>query len=121
MRGEEVSAAYPGGDGSSWCRLPHAVICTARDAPPTPPALTGLRRSLAVNTRRLIDAGAFTPCPASPDSASPHPHTPPQRRHHPQTSNPPEVLLRPAAERPTPGPAPAPVTGTDRGRRPTGG
>lgn len=60
--------AYPGGDGSSWCRLPHAVVCPARDTPPTPPELTGLRRSLAVNTRRLIDAGAFTPCPASPDS-----------------------------------------------------
>ncbi|MFJ8351689.1 DUF6083 domain-containing protein [Streptomyces sp. NPDC094153] len=63
--------AYPGGDGSSWCRLPHAVVCPARTAPPPPPELTGLRRSLSVNTRRLIDAGAFTPCPASPDSPAP--------------------------------------------------
>ncbi|MFF7772525.1 DUF6083 domain-containing protein [Streptomyces massasporeus] len=60
--------AYPGGDGSSWCRLPHAAVCPARDTPPPPPELMGLRRSLAVNTRRLIDAGAFTPCPASPGS-----------------------------------------------------
>lgn len=63
--------AYPGGDGSSWCRLPHAAVCPARDTPPTPPELTGLRRSLAVNTRRLIDADAFTPCPASPDRPAP--------------------------------------------------
>ncbi|MFF5044708.1 DUF6083 domain-containing protein [Streptomyces nigra] len=56
--------AYPGGDGSSWCRLPHAVVCPDRDV--SPPELTGLRRALAVNTRRLIDAGAFTPRPDSP-------------------------------------------------------
>ncbi|MFI0234936.1 DUF6083 domain-containing protein, partial [Streptomyces sp. NPDC017086] len=65
--------AYPAGDGSSWCRLPHAVVCPARDAPPAPPELAGLRRSLAVNTRRLIDAGAFTPPPTSPDSPAPQP------------------------------------------------
>nr|WP_241844870.1 DUF6083 domain-containing protein [Streptomyces silvensis] len=63
--------AYPGGDGSSWCRLPHAVVCPTRDTPPPPPELTGLCRSLAVNTRRLIDAGAFTPPLASPDSPAP--------------------------------------------------
>ncbi|MFF4795076.1 DUF6083 domain-containing protein [Streptomyces sp. NPDC001276] len=60
--------AYPGGDGSGWCHLPHAAVCPARDTPPPSPELMGLRRSLAVNTRRLIDAGAFTPCPASPGS-----------------------------------------------------
>ncbi|MFJ4836202.1 DUF6083 domain-containing protein [Streptomyces sp. NPDC088747] len=54
-------AAYPARDGSSWCRLPHAAVCPARDAAPVPAELAGLRRSLAVNTRRLIDAGAFTP------------------------------------------------------------
>lgn len=53
--------AHPAGDGSSWCRLPHAVVCPASDTPPTPTELAGLRRSLAVNTRRLIDAGAFNP------------------------------------------------------------
>ncbi|MGW1002052.1 DUF6083 domain-containing protein [Streptomyces sp. NPDC002520] len=63
--------AYPAGDGSSWCRLPHAAVCPARDVPPPPPELAELRRSLAVNTRRLIDAGVFTPPPASLDSPAP--------------------------------------------------
>ncbi|MFB7575955.1 DUF6083 domain-containing protein [Streptomyces sp. NPDC056165] len=63
--------AYRGGDGSSWCRLPHAVICPAQDVPPALPGLAGLRRSLAVNTRRLIDAGAFAPPPASLDCPAP--------------------------------------------------
>ncbi|MFB7501198.1 DUF6083 domain-containing protein [Streptomyces sp. NPDC056161] len=63
--------AHPAGDGSSWCRLPHAVLCPARDAPPPPPGLAGLRRSLAVLSRRLIDAGIFTPPPASPPSQTP--------------------------------------------------
>jgi hypothetical protein len=65
--------AHPAEDGSSWCRLPHAVVCPARDTPATPPELAGLRRSLAVNTRRLIDAGVFTPPPASPDSPASQP------------------------------------------------
>ncbi|MET7574944.1 DUF6083 domain-containing protein [Streptomyces sp. NPDC005492] len=60
--------AYPAGDGSSWCRLPHAVVCPVREIPLACPELAGLRRSLAVNTRRLIDAGSFTPPPASPDA-----------------------------------------------------
>ncbi|NUQ99413.1 MAG: hypothetical protein HOY79_23620 [Streptomyces sp.] len=53
--------AHPAGDGSAWCRLAHAVVCPARDADATAvPALSSLRRVLAVNTRRLTDAGAFT-------------------------------------------------------------
>ncbi|AZQ32125.1 hypothetical protein EJ357_47595 [Streptomyces cyaneochromogenes] len=63
--------AHPAGDGSSWCRLPHAVVCPARDAHPTPPELAGLRRSLAVNSRRLIEAGAFAPPPPSPQAPAP--------------------------------------------------
>lgn len=54
--------AHPAGDGSSWCRVAHDMLCPARDTPPSPPKLAGLRRRLAVNTRRLTDAGAFTPC-----------------------------------------------------------
>jgi hypothetical protein len=65
--------AHPAGDGSSWCRLPHAVVCPARDTPPSPRELAGLRRSLAVRSRRLIDAGVFTPPPASPESPAPQP------------------------------------------------
>ncbi|MDQ0831430.1 hypothetical protein QF032_003274 [Streptomyces achromogenes] len=58
--------AHPAGDGTAWCRLAHAVVCPARDsASVVAPALTGLRRALAVNTRRLTDAGAFTPTPDS--------------------------------------------------------
>ncbi|WP_329258477.1 DUF6083 domain-containing protein [Streptomyces sp. NBC_01478] len=54
--------AYPAGDGSVWCRLAHAAVCPARDATSViAPALTGLRRALAVNTRRLTDTGAFIP------------------------------------------------------------
>jgi len=60
--------AHPAGDGSGWCRLPHAMVCPARDTNPAAPELTGLRRALAVNTRRLIDSGAFVPPPALPDT-----------------------------------------------------
>ncbi|MEU8352087.1 DUF6083 domain-containing protein [Streptomyces sp. NPDC048845] len=53
--------AHPHGDGSAWCRIPHAVLCPQR----TPicrisPLLESARRQLAVRTRRLIDSGAFT-------------------------------------------------------------
>ncbi|MFF8925701.1 DUF6083 domain-containing protein [Streptomyces longwoodensis] len=66
--------AHPAGDGSGWCRLAHAVICPARDARGLPSAsgLSGLRRALALHTRRLIDSGAFTPTVA-PDSPAPPP------------------------------------------------
>lgn len=53
--------AYPTGDGSSWCRLPHAALCPARDPQPALPHLSSLRRRMAAHTRRLIDAGSFTP------------------------------------------------------------
>ncbi|MEU0337683.1 DUF6083 domain-containing protein [Streptomyces bobili] len=59
--------AHPAGDGSAWCRLPHAVVCPARVAPPAP-ALASLRRALAINTRRLIDRGAFSP-PSAPSNS----------------------------------------------------
>lgn len=58
--------AHSAGDGTAWCRLAHAVVCPARDAPSViTAALTGLRRVLAVNTRRLTDAGAFIPTAVS--------------------------------------------------------
>lgn len=56
--------AYPAGDGSAWCRLPHAVLCPARDGEPPVPRLAVLRRRMAADTRRQIDAGTFTPGPA---------------------------------------------------------
>ncbi|MGW5768671.1 DUF6083 domain-containing protein [Streptomyces longwoodensis] len=55
--------AYPAGDGSRWCRLPHAAVCPAHDAGPACAGLSGLRRALSLSTRRLIDAGVFTPAP----------------------------------------------------------
>ncbi|MEH0524839.1 DUF6083 domain-containing protein [Streptomyces stelliscabiei] len=61
--------AHPAGDGSSWCRIPHALLCPARDTPAAA-ELGALRRALAVNTRRLIDAGTFVPPAAPPDGAA---------------------------------------------------
>ncbi|WP_249938705.1 DUF6083 domain-containing protein [Streptomyces mirabilis] len=62
--------AHPAGDGTAWCRLAHTVVCPARDAGAAiVPALTRLRRMLAVNTRRLTDAGVFTP--STPTDRSP--------------------------------------------------
>ncbi|MFJ9098664.1 DUF6083 domain-containing protein [Streptomyces sp. NPDC102405] len=60
--------AYPSGDGGAWCRLTHESICPAQDIDgPAASELTRLRRTLAVNTRRLVDAGQFTPAaPAGP-------------------------------------------------------
>ncbi|MEU3549444.1 DUF6083 domain-containing protein [Streptomyces longwoodensis] len=62
--------AYPAGDGSRWCRLPHTAVCPAHDADPACAGLSGLRRALSLTTRRLIDAGAFTPASA-PDHSMP--------------------------------------------------
>lgn len=58
--------AHPHGDGSPWCRIPHALLCPGS----TPTArinthLQAVRRHLAVRTRRLIDTGAFTLAPRS--------------------------------------------------------
>ncbi|MFI6438058.1 DUF6083 domain-containing protein [Streptomyces sp. NPDC050759] len=53
--------AHPAGDGSSWCRLAHEVLCPARPTPTAAPQLSGLRRSLALCTRRLLDTGVLAP------------------------------------------------------------
>lgn len=58
--------AHPAGDGSGWCRLSHGILCPAREDRPAVPELAGLRRALAVNTRRLINSGAFAPLSAPP-------------------------------------------------------
>ncbi|ALC18335.1 DUF6083 domain-containing protein [Streptomyces pristinaespiralis] len=65
--------AYPHGDNSAWCRIPHAVLCPHR----TPtcqagPRLEVIRRQLAVRTRRLIDTGVLTSAPpTTPQPVSP--------------------------------------------------
>ncbi|MFJ8536841.1 DUF6083 domain-containing protein [Streptomyces sp. NPDC093591] len=62
--------AHPHGDGSPWCRIPHAILCPAGTPTcPLSPPLQVARRQLAVRTRRLIDTGAFTPTP--PPASSP--------------------------------------------------
>ncbi|MEV6013384.1 DUF6083 domain-containing protein [Streptomyces sp. NPDC051976] len=53
--------AHRAGDGSAWCRIPHHLLCPAREADPPAPGLAEPRRQLALRTRRLIDTGAFTP------------------------------------------------------------
>ncbi|MEU2490885.1 DUF6083 domain-containing protein [Streptomyces sp. NPDC007883] len=54
--------AHPHGDGSAWCRVPHAVLCPHRTAPtPLSPPIEELRRQLAVRSRRLLDTGVFSP------------------------------------------------------------
>ncbi|WP_329550409.1 DUF6083 domain-containing protein [Streptomyces sp. NBC_00696] len=58
--------AHPHGDGSDWCRIPHALLCPRRTLTcHTAPGLEAIRRQLAVRTRRMIDTGAFTPAPAT--------------------------------------------------------
>ncbi|MET9046041.1 DUF6083 domain-containing protein [Streptomyces sp. NPDC004362] len=52
--------AYPHGDGSAWCRIPHAVLCSGS----APAARIGfhletVRRELALRTRRLLDTGVL--------------------------------------------------------------
>ncbi|MFE5893230.1 DUF6083 domain-containing protein [Streptomyces sp. NPDC056462] len=62
--------AHPAGDGRSWCRLAHDLLCPARPAPTAVPQLSGLRRSLALRTRRLLDTGVLAP-PATPAGGPP--------------------------------------------------
>ncbi|MFJ8608060.1 DUF6083 domain-containing protein [Streptomyces sp. NPDC093675] len=60
--------AYPHGDGSAWCRIPHAVLCPGRaSAARLGPHLEEVRRQLALRTRRLIDTGVL----ASPADDAP--------------------------------------------------
>ncbi|MET8978999.1 DUF6083 domain-containing protein [Streptomyces sp. NPDC004539] len=61
--------AHPHGDGSAWCRIPHAVLCPRRTPLcRTSPYLDALRRQLALRTRRLTDTGAFAPTPPATGS-----------------------------------------------------
>ncbi|MGW5779864.1 DUF6083 domain-containing protein [Streptomyces sp. NPDC003863] len=54
--------AHHADDGTPWCRISHPTLCPAHTAPQEfPPALDTLRQRLALRTRRLLDAGAFTP------------------------------------------------------------
>ncbi|MFC1421268.1 DUF6083 domain-containing protein [Streptacidiphilus cavernicola] len=75
--------AHHGPDGTAWCRVPHRALCPAIEGPaPAQGPLVGLRRQLAVNTRRLQDSGRFTPpgAPASPPGSGPALSRPEARR-----------------------------------------
>jgi hypothetical protein len=64
--------AHPHGDGGTWCRISHAVLCPARTPTcPLSPFLEDARRDLAVRTRRFIDSGALTPAPPAVGTAAP--------------------------------------------------
>ncbi|MFE0476036.1 DUF6083 domain-containing protein [Streptomyces sp. NPDC058947] len=59
--GRHSGIAYPGGDGSSWCRLPHAVACPTHDAPPPPPEGLGtVEREVTVPVHRTRRRGRGT-------------------------------------------------------------
>ncbi|MBY8881577.1 DUF6083 domain-containing protein [Actinacidiphila acidipaludis] len=66
--------AYPAGDGTAWCRVPHAALCPAHPSEPVTEQLAALRRTMATYTRRLIDTGRFTP--QRPAPARHHPNRP---------------------------------------------
>ncbi|AQT70397.1 hypothetical protein B1K54_00235 [Streptomyces sp. fd1-xmd] len=75
-----AGTAYPAGDGSPWCRIAHRTLCPAHDAakPLTQPLVT-LRRHLALQTRRLLDASAFTPGQHATAESRPMPSCRPTR------------------------------------------
>ncbi|MCZ4103711.1 DUF6083 domain-containing protein [Streptomyces sp. H39-C1] len=56
----QSGVARPTQDGSPWCRVHHRALCPAT----LDPGVSGVqevRRGLALNTRRLLDTGRFTP------------------------------------------------------------
>lgn len=73
--------AHPLPDGTPWCRVAHSPLCPATTAPLATRLgrLTALRRHLGVSTRRLIDAGQFTPRPTDPPAPPPTADAPARR------------------------------------------
>ena len=61
----DAGLAHPGGDGSPWCRIPHAALCPSRAPFTHALVVTALRRRLAAHTRHLIDTGSCAPAPAA--------------------------------------------------------
>ncbi|WP_435652341.1 DUF6083 domain-containing protein [Kitasatospora purpeofusca] len=53
--------AYPAGSDSPWCRIPHPDLCPATGPHLPAETLDGLRRTLALRTRSLIDLGMLPP------------------------------------------------------------
>ncbi|MFG2651210.1 DUF6083 domain-containing protein [Streptomyces sp. NPDC048436] len=68
--------AHRHGDGSAWCRIPHAVLCPRRTLTARlTPCMAEARRQLAVRTRTLIDTGLFTPPAPTPPRTRPEAST----------------------------------------------
>ncbi|MFE0631590.1 DUF6083 domain-containing protein [Streptomyces sp. NPDC058864] len=65
--------AHASHDGSAWCRVRHHAVCPAGPAGNRSPLLTETRRALGLTSRRLQDAGVFTPQPQEPARPAPLP------------------------------------------------
>ncbi|WUD72095.1 DUF6083 domain-containing protein [Streptomyces sp. NBC_00510] len=63
--------AHASHDGSAWCRVRHHALCPASSAGNRSPLLEEMCRTLALNSRRLQDAGLFTLRPEQPPQATP--------------------------------------------------
>ncbi|MDX2647509.1 DUF6083 domain-containing protein [Streptomyces sp. PA03-1a] len=64
-------AAHAGHDGSTWCRVRHHAVCPAAPAGNRSPLLAETRRALGLTSRRLQDAGLFTPRPEKESAPAP--------------------------------------------------
>ncbi|MFE0630899.1 DUF6083 domain-containing protein [Streptomyces sp. NPDC058864] len=64
-------AAHAGQDGSAWCRVRHHAVCPAGPAGNRSPLLAETRRALGLTSRRLQDAGLFTPRPEMESAPAP--------------------------------------------------
>ncbi|WP_405763922.1 DUF6083 domain-containing protein [Actinacidiphila glaucinigra] len=64
--------AHASHDGSAWCRVRHHALCPAGLAGSRSPLLEEICRALALNSRRLQDAGLFTPRPEQSPTAAPN-------------------------------------------------
>ncbi|WP_326569914.1 DUF6083 domain-containing protein [Actinacidiphila glaucinigra] len=64
-------AAHAGQDGSAWCRVRHHAVCPAGPAGNRSPLLAEMRRALGLTSRRLQDAGLFTPRPEMESAPAP--------------------------------------------------
>lgn len=68
----DAGLAHQFDGGALWCRIHHHALCPAVvDRQPGDRLLEGLRRRLAVNSRRLMDSDRFTPRAVPPPSPAP--------------------------------------------------
>jgi len=63
--------AHASHDGSAWCRVRHHAVCPAGPTANRSLLLEETQRVLGLTSRRLQDAGLFTPRPEQPAQAAP--------------------------------------------------